>query len=89
MIVSFGHRLMLGGQAARPKWWRPILVNRVSSLSRYLDSGLSLGWWWLFVYGVLTVVVIAVLIVDVFLSLALNLIQQIIEPRYSNQRAKD
>jgi hypothetical protein len=57
-------------------------VNRASSLGRYLDSGLSLGWGRLFVYGLLTVVVIAVLMVDVFLSLALNLVQQIIEPRH-------
>ncbi len=57
-------------------------MNRINSLSRYLDSGLSLGWWRLFVYGVLTVVVIAVLIVDVFLSLALSLVQQILEPRH-------
>ena len=57
-------------------------MNRVISLSRYLGSGLSLGWWRLFVYGVLTVVAIAVLIVDVFLSLALNLVQQILEPRH-------
>ena len=57
-------------------------MKRVISLSRYLDSGLSLGWWRLFVYGVLTVVAIAVLIVDVFLSLALDLVQQILEPRH-------
>jgi hypothetical protein len=49
-------------------------VNRVNSLSRYLDSGLSLGWWWLFVYGVLTVVVIAVLLGDLFLSLAASVV---------------
>ena len=47
-------------------------MNRVNSLSRYLDSGLSLGWWRLFVYGVFAVVVIAVLVVDVFLSLVLG-----------------
>jgi hypothetical protein len=59
-------------------------VNRVNSLGRYLDSGLSLGWWRLFVYGVLTVVMMAVLVADLFLSLALSVVQRIMKLRYSS-----
>jgi hypothetical protein len=47
-------------------------VNRVTSLVRYLDSGLSVGWSRLFVYGLLAVVVIAVLVVDLLVSLVLR-----------------